>query len=108
MTGHPTFFLACLALACSSRMAVGQDKSTAAVDIGPRVLVSADLPGIHHAEPHLAIDPTDPDHLLAAVKSCYRIPPAIGGDGGFRLLWADAAEGILRLWFAPLSVSAAG
>ena len=35
------------------------------VRLGPIAHVSADRPGVPHAEPHLAIHPVDPDRLLA-------------------------------------------
>ena len=36
------------------------------VEVLPSVQVSADLPGVPHVEPHLAVNPKDPEHLVAA------------------------------------------
>lgn len=67
--------------------AIGQVEDGAGIEVGPRVLVSADAPELSHVEPHLAVDPTDPDHLLAAVavlpdSAPHRVDAFVSFDGG--------------------------
>lgn len=69
-------------------------ESTPLVAVGERTLVSGDLPDVSHAEPHLAIDPTDPMHLLAAAivlpdSLPHRVDPFVSFDGG--RTWARGA-----------------
>jgi hypothetical protein len=64
-----------------------QQDTLPAVDVGPRVLVSADMPHTHHAEPHLAVDPTDPNHLLGVVavlpdSGRHHVDAFVSFDGG--------------------------
>jgi photosystem II stability/assembly factor-like uncharacterized protein len=64
------------------------------------VWVSSDLPGVPHIEPHLAIDPTDPDHLVAAVATVAErttISALTSFDGG--RTWSRSP--LARCWLDP-------
>lgn len=64
-----------------------QEGQLPSVEVGRRIQVSGDMPLAHHVEPHLAIDPTDPNHLLAAVgvvpdSQPHRVDALVSFDGG--------------------------
>lgn len=64
-----------------------QEHALVTVQVGSRTLVSADMPRTHHTEPHLAIDPTNPDHLLGVVavlpdSGRHRVDAFVSFDGG--------------------------
>ncbi len=55
--------------------------------LGPVTVVSGDLPEVDHAEPHLAIDPTDEDGILVGTIELrdgdqYRVGVLYSRDGG--------------------------
>lgn len=74
-----------LAILLPTRATARQTVGT--VSISTPVLVSSDMADISHAEPHLAVNPLDPDHMIAAVavfpdSAGHRVDLVTSRDGG--------------------------
>ncbi len=71
-----------------------------AIVVGEVRRVSSDLPDVPHIEPHVAVDPTDPEHLVAGVVTIgdrTTVSALVSFDGG--RTWQRSA--LSRCWLDP-------